>query len=258
MNELPLYLIVTGIAVVFIAGVVRGFAGFGFSALCVAALSMFVSPARVVPPIFMLEIVASVTLLRGAWLFVDWRWMLWLVLGNAMFIPVGVWMLSFAPENHLRLLIGTLLLAAALASRRDLHLALAPKPLIGLSIGSLSGFLNGLAARGGMAIAVAFSAAKMDPLRLRATLIVLFLLTDLYALFWAAILPSGGQGEKALLGSETFLWAACLLPAMLSGIWVGQRSFAGVSPQQFRRFVLNLLAFIALITMLKALWSLID
>lgn len=257
MSELPLYLIFIGLVVVFLAGVVRGFAGFGFSALCVSALSLFVSPARVVPPIFVLEIVASVTLLRGAWLFVDWRWMVWLVLGNAIFIPVGVWMLSLVPEIQLRLLIGALLLVAALAARRDLRLALAPTPLIGLSIGSLSGFLNGVAAIGGMAIAVAFSAAKMDPYRLRATLIVLFLLTDLYALFWAAILPAVRQGENALLGPETFLWAACLLPAMLSGIWVGQRSFAGVAPQQFRRFVLNLLAFIALITMMRALWSLI-
>lgn len=64
-------------AVVFAAGIVRGFAGFGFSALCVAGLSLFLPPAQVVPPVFMLEVLASVTLLRGALRDVDWRWLGW-------------------------------------------------------------------------------------------------------------------------------------------------------------------------------------
>jgi uncharacterized membrane protein YfcA len=108
-----------------------------------------------------------------------------------------------------------------------------------------------------MAVAVLFSAAKMEPHRLRATMIVLLLGTDLYALAWAGILPAASHGGGGLLGPETFVWAACLLPAMLAGIWVGQRSFAGISPQQFRRHVLNLLAVIALVTVGRALWSLL-
>ena len=256
MSQPPPLLIATGLVVVFLAGVVRGFSGFGFSALCVAALSLFVSPARVVPPIFVLEILASVSLLRGAWPCVDWRWMAWLALGNVVFIPFGVWVLAFVPEGPLRLLIGSMLLVAALASRRDMRLALAPTPLVGLAIGVVSGFFNGVAAIGGMAVAVVFNAARMEPQRLRATLIVLFLGTDLYALAWAGFLPAGAQSDNALLGRETFLWAACLLPAMLAGVWVGQRSFAGVAPQQFRRHVLNLLALVALVTVLRALVSL--
>ncbi len=257
MSDVSLPLAVAALVVVFLAGVVRGFSGFGFSALCVAAMSLFLPPARVVPPIFVLEILASVSLLRGAWPHVDWRWMGWLALGNAIFIPVGVWVLAFVDEVPLRLLIGAMLLAAALALRRDTRLALAPTPLVGLASGVLSGFFNGVAAIGGMAVAVLFSAAKMEPHRLRATMIVLLLGTDLYALAWAGILPAASHGGGGLLGPETFVWAACLLPAMLAGIWVGQRSFAGISPQQFRRHVLNLLAVIALVTVGRALWSLL-
>lgn len=256
MSDVPPLLIATGLVVVFLAGAVRGFSGFGFSALCVAALSLFVSPARVVPPVFVLEILASVSLLRGAWPAVEWRWMGWLALGNAVFIPVGVWVLAFVDEGPLRLLIGTLLLAAALALRRESHLALAPTPLVGLVSGVVSGFFNGVAAIGGMAVAVLFSAAKMAPQQLRATMIVLLLGTDLYALAWAGILPTASHGGTDLLGLETFVWAACMLPAMLAGIWVGQRSFTGISPSQFRRHVLTLLAVIASVTVLRALVSL--
>lgn len=255
MTDLSPPLIATALLVVFLAGVVRGFSGFGFSALCVATLSLFLPPARVVPPIFVLEILASVSLLRGAWPSVDWRWMAWLVLGNAIFIPVGVAVLAYVSEAPLRLLIGAMLLAAALASRRELRLSLAPTPLTGWSLGVVSGFFNGVAAIGGMAIAVFFNAARMAPHRLRATLIVLFLGTDLYALAWAGLLPAGAHGGGELLGRETLLWALAMAPAMLAGIWVGQRSFAGVSPQQFRRHVLNLLVVIALLTLVRALWS---
>jgi uncharacterized membrane protein YfcA len=256
LSALPPLLIGTALVVVFLAGVVRGFSGFGFSALCVAALSLFLPPARVVPPIFVLEIVASISLLRGAWPAVDWRWMAWLAVGNVLFIPAGVWVLAFVSDVPVRLLIGAMLLAAALAMRREAAPTLALTPLVGLVSGVVSGFFNGVAAIGGMAIAVLFSAAKMEPQRLRATLIVLFLGTDLYALVWAAILPADNPGGNGLLGRETLVGAMAMLPAMLAGIWVGQRSFAGVSPQQFRRHVLDLLAFIALVTVVRALWSL--
>ena len=63
---MPAGLLLAAMCVVFAAGIVRGFAGFGFSALCVAGMSLFVSPAEVVPPIFVLEVLASLTLLRSA------------------------------------------------------------------------------------------------------------------------------------------------------------------------------------------------
>jgi uncharacterized membrane protein YfcA len=83
-------LLALAVAVVFGAGIVRGFAGFGFSALCVAGLSLVMPPAQVVPPVFVLEVLASSSLLRGALAHADWRWLNWLLAGNALFIPVGV------------------------------------------------------------------------------------------------------------------------------------------------------------------------
>ncbi len=52
--------------IVFAAGIVRGFAGFGFSALSVAGMSLLLPPAQVVPAVFVLEVVASLSLLREA------------------------------------------------------------------------------------------------------------------------------------------------------------------------------------------------
>ena len=48
------------------AGIVRGFSGFGFSALTVAGISLFMAPAAVVPAVLVLEILASISVWRSA------------------------------------------------------------------------------------------------------------------------------------------------------------------------------------------------
>jgi uncharacterized membrane protein YfcA len=96
----------------------------------------------------------------------------------------------------------------------------------------------------------------MAPAVMRATMVLLFLLTDLYALAWAGVLSAGNQHGPPLLGLDTLRWALWLAPAMLAGIWLGNRSFLGVSPAKFKRQVLNLLILIALLSVLRALWAL--
>ncbi len=253
MLPLPWPALAIGLLIVFGAGIVRGFAGFGFSALCVAGLTLFASPAAVVPPIFVLEVLASLSLLRGALKDADWPWLSWLVLGNALFIPLGIALLAWLPETPLRLLIGALLLSAAVLLRSGFSLALAPTRATRLATGLVSGFVNGVAAIGGIAVAVLLSTAQMAPAAMRGTMIVLFLFTDLYALAWAGVVSWNMPEQSGLLGHQTLLWAAWLAPAMLGGIWLGQRAFAGVSPAQFRRHVLNLLILIALISVIRAL-----
>ena len=253
---LPPTLLVAALLIVLAAGVVRGFAGFGFSALCVAGLSLFAPPAQVVPPIFVLEVLASLTLLRAALRDVDWSWLSWLALGNALCIPLGIAVLAWLDELPLRLLIGALLLTAALLLRSGWQLALAPTRGTRLATGLVSGLVNGVAAIGGIAVAVLLSTTQMAPAVMRATMVLLFLLTDLYALAWAGVLSAGNQHGPTLLGLDTLRWALWLAPAMLAGIWLGNRSFQGVSSAKFRRQVLNLLILIALLSVLRALWAL--
>jgi uncharacterized protein len=252
---MPWPLLLASLCVVFAAGIVRGFAGFGFSALCVAGLSLFMPPAHVVPPIFVLEVLASLTLLRSAWKHVDWSWLGWLVAGNALCIPLGVALLAYLPDTPLRLLVGALLLLAAALLRSGWSLALQPTAGMRLATGLVSGLVNGVAAIGGIAVAVLLSATTLAPAVMRATLILLFLFTDLYALAWAALLLS--EGGQDLLGAHTLQLVWWLAPAMLAGIWVGQRAFVGVSPEAFRRRVLDLLMLIAGLGVLRALWALI-
>lgn len=238
------------------AGVVRGFAGFGFSALCVAGLTLFLPPAWVIPPVLVLEVLASLTLLRSAWSDTDWRWLSWLVAGNALCIPLGIALLNFLPEAPLRLLIGCSLVAATALMVRGVRLALAPTPAMRGLTGLVSGLVNGVSAKGGLAVAVMLSTGALSPAALRATMIMLFVFTDLYALLWAGLMPAAGAEDGPLLGMETLLMAAVLAPAMLVGIGFGKRFFTGVSPERFLVHVLRLLLLIALITVTRAVLEL--
>lgn len=92
---------------------------------------------------------------------------------------------------------------------------------------------------------------------LRATMIALLLFSDVVSLASAALMPAAAHASSGhLLGAGTLKWALWLAPAMLAGIWWGQRSFKGVSPAQFRRHVLNLLVALAAVSVARSVVSL--
>src|SRR5690606_15571735 len=70
------------LAVVFAAGILRGYTGFGFAPAAVPTLALIVPPVMVVPLVLCLEIVASAQMLPGLWREVHFRSVGWLGLGS--------------------------------------------------------------------------------------------------------------------------------------------------------------------------------
>ena len=87
---------------VFLAAMVRGYSGFGFSLLTVTALSLVLPPAEIVPSIFMLEVAASIHLLPGIWKDIHWRSIGPLLVGCLVGTPFGVWFLANVPPRPCR------------------------------------------------------------------------------------------------------------------------------------------------------------
>jgi uncharacterized membrane protein YfcA len=241
LPAVPAWLLGLAMGVVLVAAIVRGFAGFGFSAITLAGLTAFVSPARLVPALFVLEVLSSLGLLLQARREVDPHWLRWLVAGNALAIPAGVAALAWLPERPLRLGVALLLLAAALLLRSGRAWQLPSTPPAQFATGLASGLANGLAAIGGLVVALMLGSATLPPARWRATMIALFLFTDLYALAWAALYALVGGAPQALVEPATLGWVLCMAPPLLLGIAIGRRAFTGVSPTRFRRWVLDLL-----------------
>lgn len=241
--------------VVLFAGFVRGLVGFGFSAICVTSLSVFLPPAQVIPALFVLEILASISLLKSCWPDVHWAWLRVLALGNLVFIPLGILTQQSLPPDTLRLLIAGLIFSIALAQLAGLRPQREPGEALKWGTSMFSGWLNGLAAIGGIAVAMVFNQTRLAPAVMRASLVVLFLLTDLYALISLALMAQFQVVPSTLsdVSAPTAFWAAAWLPAMLLGIWLGHLQSAKISATLFRRFVQVLLLFIALLMGWRAL-----
>lgn len=236
------------------AGFVRGFAGFGYSALAVSGLSLMVSPATVVPAVLALEVIASAGLLRSGLAQMDGRWLRSLLVGNLLLVPVGLALLAHLPDDLLRLLLGGLILGCAAYLRATVSRAVPDTAALHALAGGGSGLLNGLASSGGVWAAMLMAAAGLPAAILRATMTVYLLVVGAYALLWAAVF-SAGEGGTRLLSTTTVLWIGLLLPSMALGVWWGRHRFAQAEPGHFRVQVLNLLIVIASLALLRGLWG---
>ena len=100
--------------VILTAAVIRGYSGFGFSALTVAGLTLILPPAEVIPIAFFLEIGASIHMLPLVWEDIDWKRLRWLTKGMLIATPIGVYLLSILPEIPTRWLVLSLIFFASL------------------------------------------------------------------------------------------------------------------------------------------------
>lgn len=230
---------------IFFAGVVRGCVGFGFSALVVASASLFIHPALIIPMLILLELAASLHMLRGVWHEVAWKLLLTMALGVLVTTPVGVYILSIAPEPLLRLLLSLsiLVLALLLASGYVYHGPLSRPVLVG--VGSISGLFNGVAGIGGMPVAIFLAAANLSVARIRATMVV-FLFTIGIVFVGSGIV--GGIYSGPIVTS----FGVALLPMAL-GIALGTRLYHRLDDRVLRRVVLWVLVLLAVVGVVRAL-----
>lgn len=222
-----------------LAGIVRGLTGFGFSALAVSSMSLWLPPAQVVPPVLLLEVLASVRLLPSVWREIHWDWMRWLVIGNVVGIPLGVALLAGGDAHVVKAVIAGLVLVFAVALARAWRPPWHDGRPARLFTGIVSGLCNGLAAIGGLAAVVMLLSTAVAMAATRATLIGLFMFTDAYALAVAA--------SQGLVGASTLKATAWLLPPTLIGVGLGSRWYARIDAARFRRYVIYLLIGLSLL-----------
>lgn len=247
----PVWVLGMAIAISFGAGVVRGFSGFGYSALVVAGLSPFVLPGPLVVAVLMLEVAASAGALRQVMPDVHRSWHSALLVGNALFVPVGLAGLAWLDPAIARVLLSALVLAGAGGVRLTLGRRLAPTARLRHLAGVGSGLLNGFAASGGIVAALLMTASGLHPRLLRATMISVLLWISAYALVWSGV--ASWAGHSSLLGAQAVGWALLLWPTMALGVRVGARAFARAQADRQARVVLDTLIAVALCALLAAL-----
>lgn len=232
-------------AVVLVAAFVRGYSGFGYSALVIAGSALVTNPLNLVAVVMFLEFAMSAQSWRGAGPDIDWRRVLLLMLGAAVGLPLGLWALTAVPEDTARAAISAYVLAMCAVLLTGWRMrAEARGPGANLTAGLASGLANA-PGMGGLPLAAFFAAQPIPAPVFRATLIAYFPLLDIYSapLYWA----------HGLISWDTVVAALWALPLTVFGNWLGGRHFFGTDPQEFRRFAVLLLAGLAILGLGKAM-----
>jgi len=236
---------VFAVLVVLIAAVVRGYAGLGFSALCVASLSFVLPMSALVPVVLMLEVSASVLLLPSIWPDVRWRFVLGLTLSSVLATPLGIVALTHFPASLVRGFVLVIIVFACVLLMRGFQLSgKQPNWRIGL-VGLFAGAVNAAGAVGGLIYGLFLMADGMPARAFRASLAMIFLLVDLCATLMMV--------QAGLITHHHLPWLGLLLVPLAVGLFIGSRLFSVASPEGFKRFVLCLLLFIALVGIVTTL-----
>jgi uncharacterized membrane protein YfcA len=231
--------------VVLIAAVVRGFSGFGFSLLTIIALSLVLPPATIVPAMFMLEIAAGIHLLPGIWRDVQWRAIGVLFIAITLASPIGVYALATLPPENMKIALSIIVMVAAGFLLAGYRLTRMPTTAETAATGAAAGLLNGAFGIGGPPIIIFFLGSPLAMAAGRASMIATFLGMDLVGLplLWAF----------GLLGWDSLILFAVMLPVLLVGIIIGNRLVGRLSEAMVRRAVLMLLMGMALLILAQGL-----
>ncbi len=232
------------VGLVFLAGLLRGFTGFGFGLTAVPLLSLVMAPARAVPIVLLLQMLVSLAGLRGAVRECDWVSIRLLALGAVVGTPVGAVALAHLAASPVRLVIALVVAGGALVLAGGLRLKRAPTGWGVLPFGLLSGLFNGLAGIPGPPVIALYLAAPVATSVARASMIVFFLATSVIALAPLAWL--------GLLGRGSLRDAAVGLPAVLVGSWLGSLLYHAGADRHYRRVALLLLLSTATLSVLRA------
>jgi len=221
------------LAVVFLAAFVRGYTGFGFSALVVVSLTLVMAPAEVVPITLMLEIIASIHLLPKVWKDIDREPVILLVVGAVIAFPVGIYLLATIPLTPMRVAVYLTCLVAAFAIWKEFSIRSGRNKVWTFAVGLMSGVVNGSVGMGGLIVVIFLLAGAKNAVTIRASMIAFFLIIDMFGTALA--------GQANLLTSDVLTRTLLFIPPLLLGNHLGHRKFVTTPPESFQRYTLVLL-----------------
>ena len=218
------------LAVVFLATLVRSAFGFGEALLAVPLLALFMPMDVAAPLAVLLSISIAAMVVAQDWQHIHLRSAAGLLLATVFGIPLGLLLLTHAPQQWVKTALGVLLLLFAgysLLSRKTPHLPHDSRPLL-LLAGFLAGVLGGAYGMNGPPLVIYGSLRRWSPQHFRATLHAYFLPASLLGLagFWSA-----GLWTRTV--TRDYLYS---LPAMLPAIFLGRalnRRFSGTAFLQY-------------------------
>ncbi len=234
--------ILPALAVTALAGIMRGYSGFGTAVLLAPAYSVLWGPRVGVPVMLLMELFVSAQLLPKAFGQADRRVMLPIGGAAVLATPLGAFILLTADQDMLRRFIGgfVLVFGLLLSSGWRYH-GSRPLPL-NLAVGTTAGLLKGATGISGPPVILYLLAGPEEAKRHRANLILFFATIAVISVIPPAL---GG-----LMGWGVAAKVVLLLPVLLLCVPIGARLFHVVPERWYRRLALVFLVATGAITLL--------
>jgi len=230
------------LVVCFVAGMVRGFSGFGSVMIMAPVFSALYGPVIAVPVVLLADLMIALPLVRSVYkdaLGVMVRQMLLAAIIGSL---AGFVLMRLLPSDTLATLVAITVLVfvglMALQSRLKAE-PIAASARHNYLAGSLSGLFGSISGMSGPPAVLLMMRTSAPAFTVRATLIVYFMLIDSVLVVFYTV--QQGRVEMAWLS----LCAIALIP-MMFGAWLGSRLFHLASEQLFRKLTLGLIACSAL------------
>lgn len=219
--------------VVFAAGMVRGFSGFALSALVMASIALIIPPIELIAVCLVLELFASLLMVRGGFSEADTGIVKGLVVGSVIGVPIGLSLTQALPVDTSKAIALTVIIVLAslqLLKVRAAFLATGPGLIIS---GALAGIATGLASVGGMVVALYVLAREQSSKSMRASLVIFLFVSSMFSfcyMIWFGIMDQRALTRGVLLAG----------PCML-GVIAGKALFTPRFEPYYKPFCLLLL-----------------
>jgi uncharacterized membrane protein YfcA len=217
-----------------VAGLARGFSGFGAALIFMPAASALVTPVVAAPVLLVADGILSLGFLPSAWRLARRRDVALMAAGAALGVPLGTLVLGHADPVPLRWAIAGLAFAMLLLLASGWRYHGTPRPGVTATVGCVSGVFGGLAQLSGPPVVAYWLSGKEGHDTMRASIILFFGATTLFT--FVSYLAAG------IITAQSLWLAALVAPAYAAGLFAGARAFGLASPVAFRRLSLLLIA----------------
>jgi uncharacterized membrane protein YfcA len=229
--------------IIFIASIVRGFTGFGLALVAVPLIQFIMPVSDTAVFIAIINAVFSVIYFRRSRNSVSGlplgRMAVWTGIG----VAAGTAVLKFINPAYIQLVWGVLIILIVVALVRGFSFGIrSDKSAMTLS-GLFGGLLAGATGITGPPVAIILSSMKTPREKFNAVISLFIFFAVSYALLFYLV--------AGLVKTDTFLLAMCSVPALIAGLYSGDRLVAKISQQAFTMVVYIVLIIMGLITLYK-------
>ena len=229
--------------IVFVASIIRGFNGFGFSATCISGFSFILPAIQIVPIILILEVFISIFMIPYIWNKIDWNFVFKLLIGIAIGSPIGLYLLKYLSPETTHLYVCLIIIFFSILLMRGYINKKINNNQSKIFTGIISGTLNGLTTLGGMPVALFLLITSIQPAVIRGSLAALFFLTDIYAFILSYF---GG-----IVDMTTIYRTLPLIVVLPAGAFIGNKFFIKSKEKLYRKVVFYFLIIISIFGILR-------